>query len=262
MKELIDYIYAMAYYSSSIPQCKYVLLLEDDSLPSPDWYNRIMEAIDIIDTSSSNWFCLKLFTSFRSYDWLIHIPTIFISICMAIFISFVFVRLFYFVLYLKHRFIFQIPRPQIPVSKYVVLIFAINAILMLFMYRANHVSPIGYGVRSFSLGFNTVANVYPRDKLRLIASYLESGFDDFQSGRAPIFKPKDLSLNSFRSHTGYREYIVEPSIFQHVGLQSSLGGPVTWQGIESVQYRPFQSYSFEKEYSKIPIRFDPTYWTS
>lgn len=261
MKESADYIYAMAYYSSSNLQCKYVLLLEDDSLPAPDWYDRIMEALDPL-ASSDDWFCLKLFTSFRSFDWLIHIPTVLMSIAIALLISYVFTRLFYFVLYLKHRFVFRISRPQIPVSKFVVLIFILNSMLMVYLYRANHVSPIGYGIHTFSIGFNTVANVYPSNKLRLIASFLESSFDDYRSGREDVFKPKDIALNTFRSRTGLHEYIFEPAVFQHVGLQSSMGRPVSWEGIARVQYRPFQSYSFEKEYSKQPILFNSTYWTS
>lgn len=251
----------MVYYLNSVQHCKYVLLLEDDSIPCPEWFDRTMDAIKSLD-SFNNWFCLKLFTSFRTYDWLTHIPTVFTSIFMSLFISLIFFYVFHLVLYLKYRLIFRINRPHISVSRYIMLIFTINSILIIFLYRANHISPIGYGVHSFSIGFNTVANIYPFDKLHLISSYLKSNLENFLSGRELIFRPKDLALSSFRSQTGFYEYIVEPAIFQHVGLQSTLGGPVKLEGISDLQYRPFQSYSYEKEYSKIPIQFDQLYWTS
>lgn len=261
LKESADYVYAMEYYSNSKPNCKYVLLLEDDSLPSPYWYEKILQAIEALPPSD-NWFCLKLFTSFRSYDWLIHMPTVLISALIVLAISFILIRIFYFILYLKYRFILGINRQQTHRSKLIVFIFILNSVLIVALFNARHVSPLGYGVHGFSIGFNTVANVFPRSKLAIIYTYLEATIDAYLAGRVSVFEPKDLALNGFRVRTRLKEFIAEPAVFQHVGLQSSLGGTISWHGISNVQYRPFQSYSFEKEYSKSPISFDPKYWTT
>lgn len=258
LKEEADYTSAMEYYSGQ--KCKHVLLLEDDSLPSPDWYSKLRTTLEKL-TPRDNWFCLKLFTSFRPFDWLIHPPTVLISLLVAMILSLLFTRLFYFILYLKYRFILGISRPQIHRSKIVVFIIVINSLLIVGLFYSQHVSPLGYGVSSFAIGFNTVANVFPQSKLAALSTHFESAIDGYVSGGLE-FEPKDISLNRFRSKTRLKELILEPAIFQHVGLQSSLGGSVNLNSISRVQYRPFQSYSFEKEFSSIEIRFDPAYWIS
>ena len=74
------------------------------------------------------------------------------------------------------------------------------------------------------------------------------------------FLPKDLLLKEFKNEFRLKEYIVEPAVFQHVGLQSSFSQRLFDKfNIFKVQYRPFQSYSFNKEYLR-PIVFDPNYW--
>lgn len=91
---------------------------------------------------------------------------------------------------------------------------------------------------------------------------MEKNILDYIQGKSSKFYPKDLALNSFRSSSGFEEFILEPSVFQHTGLHSSLGtGLVDMSGIRKVQYRPFQSYSFMKEYSD-KIEFNLSFWLS
>ena len=76
---MYDYSKIMTYYNVNRTECDNVLLLEDDSIASHDWYEKISNALDEIQSqsssSSSKWLCLKLFTSFRYYDFFIHLPT-------------------------------------------------------------------------------------------------------------------------------------------------------------------------------------------
>ncbi len=76
------------------------------------------------------------------------------------------------------------------------------------------------------------------------------------------FEPKDLLLRKFKKNFNLKEFILEPSVFQHVGLQSSFNSVNAFaneKNIYKVQFRPFQSYSFMKEYTKT-LTFDLTYW--
>ena len=68
------------------------------------------------------------------------------------------------------------------------------------------------------------------------------------------FEPKDLLLRKFKTKFNLKEFILEPSVFQHVGLQSSFNSMNAFAGgkdIYKVQFRPFQSYSFMKENTLI-----------
>lgn len=231
-------------------------------MSSPNWYDKVSQSIQFASNQTNNWFCLKLFTSFRSFDWLIHLRTVLWTLCVVAVMTLVLLQMFYFILYLKYRYILKIPRPMIKKSRIVISLFIINSLAILILFNSTSLSPLGYGLKSFAIGFNTVANVYPRSKLTIISSYIEANIESYLSGRQEKFQPKDLSLNGFRSSSGLKEFIFEPAIFQHVGLQSSLGGYAKWEGIFKLQYRPFQSYSFEKEYSSANIQFDPQFWVS
>ena len=76
------------------------------------------------------------------------------------------------------------------------------------------------------------------------------------------FEPKDLLLGKFKTKFNLKEFILEPSVFQHVGFQSSFNSMNAFAGekdIYKVQFRPFQSYSFMKENTEA-LAFDSIYW--
>ena len=133
----------------------------------------------------------------------------------------------------------------------------VHTLLLVFLLKFTHISPLGYGLSAFTIGFNSVANLYPRCLLGQLSTYIENYLVTLQSFKA--FLPKDLLLVRFEKEFGYSEYIVEPALFQHVGLQSSMSQLLSPVRVETVQSRPFQSYSFIKEYWR-PIAFDADYW--
>ena len=132
--------------------------------------------------------------------------------------------------------------------------------------KFTHISPLGYGLHEFSLGFNTVANVYPNAILNDLSLFMrEYALEFVLKGVSDMYKfePKDLLLKKFKKKYNLKEFILEPSVFQHVGLQSSFSFANVLNtennNIYKVQFRPFQSYSFLKEYTR-PLTFDPVYW--
>lgn len=72
-----------------------------------------------------------------------------------------------------------------------------------------------------------------------------------------------FNLSRYKGEQQLNEYIVEPSLFQHVGVHSSVRKDLSRRptDVKDNQYRPFQSYSFMKSYGSL-VTFDPVYWTS
>lgn len=279
VKEAADYAAAMSYFYKNKPECNLVLLIEDDSVASYDWYEKIIEAVKQIQhmellnsylygkRAIENWMCLKLFTSFRYFDWFLHPFTVLYFIIFSIILSVINVFLFNMFFKLVTARTFSVLKRldsvfSLNISKSAIVILIINSFLIKFWLNSNSISPLGYGVKNYSQGFNTVANVYPRSKLNIIYKFIEMQIKDFINGDVDLFVPKDIALEKLRRQNGYDQYIVEPSIFQHVGIQSSLSHiENTLKDVYKLQYRPFQSYSFFKEYFK-PIKFDPIFWSN
>lgn len=142
-----------------------------------------------------------------------------------------------------------------------IFILAVNLIIFISFINSTSIKPLGYGIKQYSQGFNTVAMLYPRQQFNLFANHLEQSIKNYITGeQVKKFIPKDLSMNSYRTEMNLKEYIIEPAIFQHVGVHSSLRNlNFAPTNIRNNQYRPFQSYSFMKNYNFL-IKFDPNYW--
>lgn len=251
IKEALDYSNIMRIISKR-HECKYGLLVEDDSIAAPNWYLKLIETIDLLEAQYSNkWMCLKLFTSFRYYDWLIHFETIFKSILFVI----IFASAEYFIIFNinKHfKFNFKLKKFAYAIS--------LNLIVLKFYLNSSHISPLGYGVKKYSQGFNTVAILYPKDQLDLIAAYLDSSTKQHLI-YGKEFLPKDIALNEYKKQNSLNEFILEPALFQHIGVHSSLRRDIfnSQRNVLNYQFGPFHSYSFLKEYSQL-IKFDVKFW--
>jgi hypothetical protein len=260
-QELCDYANIMKYYHVNRTECDNVLLLEDDSIASHDWYEKICNALNKIQSqsfSSSKWLCLKLFTSFRYYDFFIHLPTV----LNIIFYSFLFTLVQMFIL-----FIIMSKRSHFMGD---FLLLFVNTLFIHLYLKSTHISPLGYGLHEFSLGFNTVANVYPNKILGKLSSFIKEYYIEFCSKFGTEFHfdlmPKDVYLKFFKTKFNLKEFILEPSVFQHVGLQSSLGASesaLNSNEFYKKQYKPFQSWSYIKEYSTSTdeISFNTNRWS-
>ena len=68
----------MSYYYANRTMCEHVLLIEDDAIASHEWYEKVNDALNEIEKEQNEkkWLCLKLFTSFRFYDFFTHGPTL------------------------------------------------------------------------------------------------------------------------------------------------------------------------------------------
>ena len=245
----------MSYYHANRTMCDHVLLIEDDVIASHEWYEKVNEALNLIEhNNNEKWLCLKLFTSFRYYDFFTHWPTL--------------VKMFAwdFILTLLQSFVLIKLCRFSPCHSFILLL---NTILIHIWLKCTHISPLGYGLHQFTLGFNAVANVYPREILKDLAinfnDYFQNLVENF--GRQNLFEiiPKDEFLKKFKEKFNLKEFILEPSVFQHVGLQSSRSYNEYTSELSDYkrQYKPFQSYSFlkeEYEEHSSQIKFNSNEW--
>jgi hypothetical protein len=247
--ESYDYAKIMEYFYKNKPECKYTLLLEDDSIAAYDWYHKIDEALNSLD-KQEQWLCLKLFTSYRFFDFFTHIPTLILTFFVSFLASFIQVLVFLKLGLFKIRHF----------KTYEIYLIFLNTSGILILLKSVHTSPLGLGVIEFSIGFNTVANLYPRAILATLSDYFEKFLIEYIAQRNyGHFLAKDLLLKKFKDEINLKEYIVEPAVFQHVGLISSMSWRVQNKDLYKKQFQPFQSYSFNKECAR-PIVFDENFW--
>ena len=252
VKEAHDYAKILDYFYTNKTECKYTLLLEDDSIAASDWFDKIDEVLVLVG-KEAKWLCIKLFTSYRYFDFLTHIPTVIKIVLQTILLTLM--QIFVFVKKLK-TFKFKYLKT---LEMYILFL---NTFLIILWLKFTHISPLGYGIMEYTIGFNAVANVYPHDILGLLSDYLRNYLKKFTNANFSSFVPKDIYLKEFKQAYRLNEFIVEPCLFQHVGVQSSLNDDFldTFK-LSNRQFTPFHSFSFNKEYLR-PIIFDLKYWLS
>ena len=100
----------------------------------------------------------------------------------------------------------------------------------------------------------------------LISNYLKDTVNNYVYNNK-LFLAKDEAINKYRRENRLNEFILEPSLFQHVGIHSSLRQDIfnsdnNKRNVLDYQFGPFHSFSFMKEYGKMKISFDPIFWLS
>lgn len=242
--------------------CKYALILEDDAIATWDWFDKTMDSIEELNSLNDQWFCLKLFTSFQTFDWMRNYTTVFKSFLFVI--LFTIIQCILLKYFLKLKLLNLLPVTSVNslealnlTKKSILKIFLHTLFLKIYLNCTSAFS-FGSGLNEFSQGYNTVAIVYPNKQLSLLSSNFEQHIDDLIKGKIPLLYPKDLLMNEYIKANHAKEYVIEPSLFQHIGVYSSLGN--RGSDLKEFQYGPFESYSFEANLQ--PIIFKSDFWNS
>ena len=99
-----------------------------------------------------------------------------------------------------------------------VCILFLNTGLILLWLKFTHISPLGYGLKEFSLGFNAVANLYPRSVVGPLVTFFDENFAKLNTDEELVkLIPKDEILKVFKKKFQLKEFVYEPSVFQHIG---------------------------------------------
>jgi hypothetical protein len=234
VKEAADYALALRKLNSK--NCKYQLLLEDDAIAAFNWMERILKIIDeLLLIHRNNWFIVKLFTGYKFYDWdWIHskeiirnlfIISLFLT-CLTCFI--------YYNLLIRKSINFKLKSIRL-------VLMLINSIGITVFFNATSITPFHNGIREYSTGFGGVSVLFNGLLSIEYALYLEKTVNDYQTGKRSDFMPKDLLFQEFKELNNLTEFIVEPAVFQHTGLYSSLyDRDTSINGFKQM----FKSYSF------------------
>jgi hypothetical protein len=219
------------------------LVIEDDIIAAFDWYEKLNNALLITKKRyEDDWLCMKLFTSYWILDFtkLIH-PY---SLVGVVVLSGFLVIAQVYVLKVLNR------KP----NKYVIGILFVNAVVFTSFFIMIYARPAQLGVQSFDSGFGTVAVVFPHSKVKGLYEYIDRVVDNYVNDRSSFFIPKDLLIEEYKNANGFYELKYEPSLFQHIGLYSSL------YLYDNTFKKIFKSYSFED--NDKPITFDLDYLLS
>jgi hypothetical protein len=276
VKETMDY--ALVLNELYTFNCKYSLIIEDDSIISHDWYSRIKDSIDYINVNNKldDWMCTKLFSGYKFYDIdLLYDPLIVITCILKSLIFSIFQILLFNiinnVLYLRHSLLKNFKRFKLIFLKSIFLVIEnkrtkyyfiisysliiINSFLIIFWFKLTSINPVDTNnIRDFSARFGTVAVLYPYHQLLPFSQYLKNELREYLYNANAHFLPKDLSLFKYKQINNLKEFTMEPSLVQHTGLHSSLHNI---RINEKAYNNLIRSYSFTDE--NKPVTFETNF---
>jgi hypothetical protein len=237
IKEISDYAFALKVMSKS--GCEYVMMNEDDTLFKYDWLEIVQLALKNAEKRNKDIFMLKLFTGYKMIDFL------WLDYRLCVLIVFSYSSILAFILsMLAKRFSNRKSSPMIN------FFLAISSFLFCFFLRSLSIAPIkSNSVLEYTTGFGCVSVLYPNDhRLKHLASYLDRTAENYLSGNSTFWLPKDLLVERFREVNNYKEFILEPSIVQHIGMSSSLYN----RYLGALGYsKMYKSYSFTDDFKLI-----------
>ena len=243
LRETLDYIATLEILLES--DCEYSLVVEDDALAATNWAFDLLDMLDSLDDDNLKpWIVLKLFSSFKWIPWffgenhaifdvfqLLAATIVVVAVIIAIY--WICVMLFFHISRKDEDFVeaFELPTGKL-VEANILSTIALSVTMGLFLYCAGKPNVVPYedGVHSVSIGASAVANLYPRIGLKLLHEHLTREFVKLKSvGKLENMKNKDLYFRKLRNElektngVQYQELIRLPNLFQHIGVQTSLG---------------------------------------
>jgi len=282
VKEVLDYILALRMLNGM--HCRYSIVLEDDAIVAIDFLHKLDALLENLNKlPNDSWLLLKLWSSFRYIGWSKDCPfdKLLIACCTATLIATYLVLLILFFLVWEALFSkrnnrtwdadFQL-RPSSKMSRKrscplqrIVDLFSPNftsflalcigfSTLVLLIGKQN-LPPLRNGIHRVSTGAGAVALLYPSHSLAPIVSYLQSSYEQHaREKRLEELPNKDLFFRKISSHLEKEksvkpeELVCIPTLFQHIGFQTSL---LKWSSVENVD----TSQSFPDDGK--PIVFKP-----
>ena len=225
-KEVADYANALQYSFSR--NCNYHILLEDDALPSRDWLEKIEAAVDQI--KKDNFFTIKLLFLNEPEKMTSHI-------LLCIFVSAFGTMFAYLCICGASKWDIK------PSVMGCALVFSVILICIKVSGFVPFVSKNSEGYLEYSLGFSLTAALYQKQTVKRLAEL----FAESVKQKVPLL-PKDILLEDFKTSIGGKEFNIKPSVFQHIGLHSSL----SWK--QQKQKILFRSEAFPDDMTEIEFR--------
>jgi hypothetical protein len=248
IKEALDFSSAAREMLKYGNKCKSFLFNEDDSLFAYDWFDLLepeIEKFSSVNNKNKDMLMVKLFTGYKliDIDWTKY-PQ---AILDWIFYSSILTVLFLFIFFRNN-------------SKHFIkvgMVLLLSSLALVFLFKSMSVSPIKRNTFfEYWVGFSMVSVLFPNKNENLLkfVSYVEEECFKFINLTSNHFSPKDILLEDFRKKNNFKEFILEPSLVQHLGMYSSL----YQRDISLYGYKlMYKSYSFLDNYRLLD--FDLNY---
>jgi len=247
IKEALDYALILKYMHAQ--KCQNSIIMEDDALIAHNWFQMITSSLDTIQKAfdEHEFIYIKLFSGYKFFDWdWIKFPSIILKVFS------------YACLITGLNWSIILNSNMFKLTNVKLFLLFINSFSLITFFYATSVTPCGVGVRPYSTGFGTVSLLIPYSKLILLSNYLNVTIYDYLNGKTDKISAKDLIIDSFKTQNNLTEFIIEPSVIQHIGRHSSL----YTRDVESSDgyKRMYKSFSWAD--SKKLIEFDPKYFVT
>ena len=240
IKEAADYGLVFQYLFNE--NCQNSIVMEDDAIITFEWFEKIKHSLDHISNVYNNEFAyIKLFTGYKFFDWdWLYYPNAVLKVC------------FYSILLTAFNYILITLNRLVKLSKTRKILLGINSLTIIILYNTTSVTPCATSTRLYSTGFGTVSILIPHSKLLPLSDYLNKTVSDYLNGHSQTFDAKDLIIDFFKTKHNFSEFIIEPSIVQHIGMHSALyNRDVSSLGFKNM----YKSFSFQD--SDKLIEFNP-----
>ncbi|PLB44983.1 hypothetical protein P170DRAFT_513078 [Aspergillus steynii IBT 23096] len=237
-KGVYDYIYALRRcFEAGTP---YVAMLEDDIILADGWLVRTLSSLKQIASSAEGpWLYMRLFNQERSIGWANQYVGgnnehwIIFGIGLALSSSALFAR--------KR---WRTARTWIDIETLCIVVLVLNPALVILFFQSGKASllPPSPGVFEEPFGCCSQAMVFPREKVPMLVSFLESK----QKGQV------DLLLNDLAEEEELGRYAMYPVQAQHIGLESARKTLKTEaQAIWSMAFEDLDASALRKEHLQM-----------
>ena len=223
--ETIDYMAAL----ETVKQCRYALVLEDDALAAMNWDQKIDAVIKELDRKEKV-FCVKPYFPYPSLGWESGWRDFATLGALAVLTALLASLIFGTVLYgtrtkpknSSKMFENQLERRTLGLSMLspvcTILLF-LNFFEYYHALGRQHVLSPAKGLQERLLGYSLTAALYPQSIISGLIEFYRSYLK-----KTPHYRiaTKDVIPYFFLKQAGLKEYVTNPSIFQHCGVHSSL----------------------------------------
>jgi hypothetical protein len=244
-KELLDYLYTTR--ETYAMGCRYNLLLEDDALASTNWMEDLEVTLRKLEESKEPWLMMRLFSTFK---WIGFSKDNFSDYVLLFLFTVVLAAIVYvsglgilalISLFKRGKSSWEpLSDDQTPSSSFLrrykspdlistALLLALAFALVLLVGKQTIIYR-GDGIHDVAIGASCVANLHPRDGLKLLIDYLDAAVTQHGKSNELYLMPRkdqffDYIVTDQYEKTGkkYAELLRLPNLFQHIGVWTSLG---------------------------------------
>ena len=224
-KEKFDYMYCLS--QANLHKPKYILLVEDDALANNNLFQVLHLKLTELKTGlttenyhvRNEWLYLKLFypERWQGYGWEMGrlIELLGCGLFGGIFSIYIFPCKFSYSNYINKRY----SRISF-LAGFTYFILITYSIGRPYFIKWRHYSPFFYRLLS-APDCCSPALVFPSNVVNSLLTFLESF-------KCTINKGIDIACDSYAKQYGYDRYVVEPNLFSHIGMLSTLKGISMW----------------------------------